>query len=309
MWVIIISSSALALLLSLCCFSGSINEEKTKRQQLKWIKGEKRYYFDEELEKSFYQRFIFPLWKNFLNSAAKISKTKRKESLKIKERNIKMLNELRLAGIRMSVQEFMFLRMIGTVGILAFGLIFAFRMKVEAMIQFLVLLFVLIAAILIPRYILKSRIKSRQLAIQNELPNVLDVLSVSIEAGLGFDAALLRVIERFNGPLIEEFAQVSREVQMGKARRDSLSALSQRSNVPELQTFASAVVQAEQFGTPMKNVLRTQAQQLRVARRQQAQEKGMKAPVKMMMPTVFFIFPVIFIILLGPMVINLVLGN
>lgn len=309
MWVIIISSSALALLLSLCCFSGFINEEKTKRQQLKWIKGEKRYYFDEELEKSFYQRFIFPLWKNFLNSVAKISKTKRKESLKIKERNIKMLNELRLAGIRMSVQEFMFLRMIGTVGILAFGLIFAFRMKVEAMIQFLVLLFVLIAAILIPRYILKSRIKSRQLAIQNELPNVLDVLSVSIEAGLGFDAALLRVIERFNGPLIEEFAQVSREVQMGKARRDSLSALSQRSNVPELQTFASAVVQAEQFGTPMKNVLRTQAQQLRVARRQQAQEKGMKAPVKMMMPTVFFIFPVIFIILLGPMVINLVLGN
>ena len=99
---------------------------------------------------------------------------------------------------------------------------------------------------------MKSRIKRRQLSIQNQLPNVLDVLSVSIEAGLSFDSALLKVVERFNGPLIDELAQVYREIQMGKPRREALVSLSQRSNVPELQTFVSAVAQSETFGTPMK---------------------------------------------------------
>ena len=159
---------------------------------------------------------------------------------------------------------------------------------------------------MIPRYYIKSRIKTRQLTIQNQLPNVLDVLCVSIEAGLSFDSALLKVVERFKGPLIDEFNQVYREIQMGQPRRDALVSLSQRSNVPELQTFISAVVQSEKFGTPMKNVLLAQAQQLRINRRQHAQEKGMKAPVKMMLPMVIFIFPVMFIILLGPTIISVI---
>lgn len=305
MLILAISSAALASLISLCFFYDTINKEIVKRQQLKWIKGDNRYVFDEELEKSFFQRFFVPFWQKLLSLLSKLSKST-KDSAKQKERNQKLEYDLRLAGINMSAQEFSLLRLFCVVAIVAIGSFIAFRLKTDESIKLLIMLFAAMVAILIPRYILKSGIKSRQQKIQNQLPNVLDVLSVSIEAGLGFDAALLRVIERFSGPLIDEFAQVSREVQMGMNRRDALAALTQRSNVTELQTFASAVVQAEQFGTPMKNVLRTQAQQLRVSRRQLAQEKGMKAPIKMMLPTVFFIFPVIFIILLGPMVINLI---
>ena len=134
---------------------------------------------------------------------------------------------------------------------------------------------------------------------------MMDILSVSIEAGLGFDAALLKVVESYEGPLIDEMALLYREIQMGKPRREAMIALAERSNVPELQTFVTAVIQSDQFGTPIKNVLRNQAVQLRLNRRQQAQEKGMKAPVKMVIPMILFIFPVIFIVLLGPTVIQL----
>ncbi|MHB1315735.1 MAG: type II secretion system F family protein [Christensenellales bacterium] len=303
MVLLIGSTSVFTMLITIVCFSKTIQRETIKKQQLKWIRGETQY-LDEELEKSFYQRFINPLWKKLLLSVSKLNKSGKKGSLKSKERKTRLENELRLAGIRLSPQEFMFLRIVGTAGIMVLGLISTLLLQGDSQVQLLVLLFTMFLIVLIPRYYVKSRIKRRQKAIQNQLPNVLDVLCVSIEAGLGFDAALLKVVEKFKGPLIDEFGQVYREVQMGKPRRESLNAMSQRSSVSELQTFASAVAQSEQFGTPMKNVLHAQAQQLRVNRRQQAQEKGMKAPVKMMLPMVVFIFPVIFIILLGPTIIK-----
>jgi len=212
--------------------------------------------------------------------------------------------DLHMAGINLPVHEFMFLKTMSSVGILFLGIFTVLILNVDAQIKLLIILFAAIAAILAPRYFIKSRVKIRQLNIQNQMPNIMDLLSVSIEAGLSFDSSLLKVIDRFSGPLVDELNQVYREVQMGRPRREALSALSQRSNVSELQTFASAVVQSEQYGTPMKNVLRSQAQQLRINRRQLAQEKGMKAPVRMMLPMVIFIFPVIFIILLGPTIIN-----
>ena len=301
---LVVSSSVLTMFLTILCFSKTVKSEVVKKQQLKWIRGESKY-IDEELEKSFFQRYISPVWKKVSLNFLKHSLENRKVSGKTTERNSRLENELRLAGIRLSVQEFIFFRVVGTAGIFIAGFTLALVLFQDITIQFLVLMITLFTAVLIPRYYIKSRIKKRQLSIQNQLPNVLDVLCVSIEAGLGFDSALLKVIERFKGPLIEEFSQVYREVQMGKPRRDALVSLSQRSNVSELQTFVSAVSQSEKFGTPMKNVLLAQAQQLRISRRQHAQEKGMKAPVKMMLPMVVFIFPVIFIILLGPTVISI----
>ena len=133
----------------------------------------------------------------------------------------------------------------------------------------------------------------------------MDMMSVNIEAGLGFDAAMLSVTEHFKGPLPDEFKRVHREIQMGIPRREALTTLSVRTNVDELKTFASAVIQSERYGTPVINVLRAQAQELRILRRQKAQETASKAPVKMLLPMVMFIFPVLFIILLGPAVLEI----
>lgn len=303
--LLVISVSILAMLITLICFSGIIRSEMTKKQQLKWMHKE-TVYFDEELEKSFYQRFIDPALKTILVQFSKIFKGLNKDLEKNKERNTQLEKDLHMAGINIPVQEFVFLRIISTAGILFLGLAISLLLNIDAQVKLLIMLFAAIAALLVPRYFLKSRIKLRQLSIQNQMPNIMDLLSVSMEAGLSFDAALLKVIDRFKGPLVDELNQVYREVQMGRPRREALASLNQRSNVSELQTFASAVVQSEQYGTPMKNVLRAQAQQLRINRRQMAQEKGMKAPIRMMLPMVIFIFPVIFIILLGPTIINVI---
>ncbi len=302
---LIVSFSIFTVFLTILCFSGTVKSEIAKKQQLEWM-GTGVRYIDDELEKSFYQRYIFPVWKKIFSSFARRPSKNKKGSEKINERNLQMENELRLAGIHLSVQEFIFLRLMVEAGLLAAGIAAALTLVNDIQLQLVILIFSLFSMVLIPRYLIKSRIKSRQLALQNQLPNVLDVLCVSIEAGLSFDSALLKVIERFKGPLIDEFSQVYHEIKMGKPRRDALVSLSQRSNVSELQTFISAVVQSEKFGTPMKNVLLAQAQQLRVSRRQHAQEKGMKAPVKMMLPMVVFIFPVMFIILLGPTLISVI---
>ena len=302
---LVVSLSLFAFSLTLAFFSKTIQSAAAKKQQLRWLRGDVQS-LDEDLEQSIYKRFILPAWKKMIAGVSRLSKPKRTGSAKAKERELRMENELRLAGIRISLQEFMIFKVVGTMGILALSLVLALFLQVDMQLKYLIALFALILAILIPRYILKSKIKKRQTEIQNQLPNVMDVLCVSIEAGLSFDSALLKVIERFKGPLIEEFSQIHREMQMGMPRRESLTALTKRSNVEELKTFASAVIQSEQFGMPMRNVLRSQAQQLRVNRRQLAQEKGMKAPVKMTIPMVIFIFPVIFIILLGPTIMKVI---
>ncbi len=160
--------------------------------------------------------------------------------------------------------------------------------------------------LLIPDFWLKSRIQSRQGAIQKSLPSFLDLLTVSVEAGLGFDAALARVTAKESGPLAEEFQRVLQEIRMGKPRRDALRDLGNRTEVKELSGFVSAVVQADQLGVSIGNVLRVQAQQMRRSRRQRAEEAAMKAPIKMLFPLVFFIFPSLFIVLLGPAVIQLI---
>lgn len=296
---LVISASLLALLVTVSCFSKTIRIETVKKHQLNWING-KTKYLDEELEKSFFQRYISPAFKKMQNNLNKLPKSGKRGPAK----NSRLENDLRLAGIRMTTQEFMFFRIIGTIGLLVLGLSLILIAQLDLQMKFLIILGLLFAVILIPRYFLKSRITARQIEIQNQMPNVMDVLCVCIEAGLSFDSALLKVTERFKGPLIEELSQVYREIQMGVPRREALTSLKQRSNVDELKTFASAVVQSEHFGTPIRNVLRTQSQQLRLNRRQQAEEKGAKAPVKMMLPMVIFIFPVIFIILLGPTIIN-----
>lgn len=148
--------------------------------------------------------------------------------------------------------------------------------------------------------------KKKQHEIEKSLPDVLDLLTVSVEAGLGFDAALLKVVEKQKGALAEEFLRVLQEIKMGRPRRDALRDLSKRNPIEDLSNVVASLVQADQLGIPIAGVLRNQSKQIRQKHRQRAEEKAQKAPVKMMIPLVFFIFPSVFIVILGPAAIQII---
>jgi tight adherence protein C len=154
-----------------------------------------------------------------------------------------------------------------------------------------------------PEFWLGSRIRKRKAEILRTLPDILDMLTISIKAGLGFDAALSRVVEKATGPMSDEFRRCLSEIQLGVARRDSLRALVDRVQVAPLTGFVGAILQAEQLGVPVARVLQVQSEQLRLERRQRAEENAAKAPIKMLLPLVGCIFPAMFIVILGPAVI------
>ncbi len=140
----------------------------------------------------------------------------------------------------------------------------------------------------------------RQERIQRELPDALDLLTISVEAGLGFDAALAQVARNTTGPLAEEFFRVLQEMQIGLARADSFRALAERSDVADLRSFVTAMIQADIFGIPIANVLRVQSREMRIKRTQRAEEKAQKVPIKILFPLIFCILPALFVIVVGP---------
>ncbi|TMB56321.1 MAG: type II secretion system F family protein [Chloroflexi bacterium] len=159
-----------------------------------------------------------------------------------------------------------------------------------------------------PEFWLGRRIRGRSFAMVLELPDALDLLTISVEAGLGFDAALAKVVEKMEGPLVNEFRQALAEIRMGRTRREALRDVASRADAQPITNFIGAIVQAEQLGVPIAKVLQIQSQQLRIERRQRAEEAAAKAPVKMLFPMVGCIFPTIFIVILGPAVITVLVG-
>lgn len=157
----------------------------------------------------------------------------------------------------------------------------------------------------IRRWLSSAQHKKRQREILKSLPDVLDLLTISVEAGLGFDQALTKVVEKAKGPLAEELAKTLQEIQYGKNRRDALRDLSTRLQVDALTQLVNALLQADRLGIGIAQVLRVQAEDLRMRRRQYAEERAMKAPVKLLFPLIFFVFPSLFVILLGPAAINI----
>lgn len=158
---------------------------------------------------------------------------------------------------------------------------------------------------LLPDLVLRLGGRDRQLAIQTALPDVLDEMTISVEAGLGFDAALHRAVESGRGPLVDEFQRTLREISIGVPRKQAFRNLVDRTDVPELRHFVFAVNQADQYGLPVALVLKVQSKELRVIRRQRAEERAMKLPVKIVLPLVFCIFPALFVVLLVPAVISI----
>ncbi len=151
-----------------------------------------------------------------------------------------------------------------------------------------------------PDFYLSSKAGGRAGAVLDQLPDALDLLTISVEAGLGFDAAIVKVTEKMKGPLSDEFKRAAGEQRVGKSRQESLRGISDRIEVKELQNFISAIIQADQLGVSMSKVLRIQSEQLRTERRQRAEEKAARAPILIMLPTVGCIFPSLFIVILAP---------
>jgi len=159
-----------------------------------------------------------------------------------------------------------------------------------------------------PEFWLGRRMRARSFEMVLQLPDCLDLLTISVEAGLGFDAALSKVVEKMEGPLVDQFRQALAEVRMGRQRREALRDVATRADAQPVSNFIGAIVQAEQLGVPIAKVLQIQSNQLRIERRQRAEEAAAKAPVKMLFPMVGCIFPTIFIVILGPAVITVMGG-
>jgi tight adherence protein C len=156
-----------------------------------------------------------------------------------------------------------------------------------------------------PGFVVGSRARKRRDEVQAALPDALDLLAVSVEAGLGFDAAIAKLTDHMRGPLIDEFSLALSEIRVGESRQDALKKLSARVDSPELAAFVRAIIQADQLGISLGRILRVQAVDTRLKRQAAAEEKAMKAPIKMLFPTVIFIFPAMFIVILGPALIAL----
>ena len=158
---------------------------------------------------------------------------------------------------------------------------------------------------MVPRMWLKGKVKAKQKAVLKALPDSLDLITTCVEAGLGLDAALARVAEKSTGPLADELSKMLRDIAMGKLRREALMETAERIGVEELSNFVNSIIQAEQLGVAIAQVLRVQSDQLRTKRRQRAEQTAHEAPIKMLFPLVLFIFPAFLLVILGPAVIRI----
>ena len=156
-----------------------------------------------------------------------------------------------------------------------------------------------------PDFVVGSRARRRRERMRAELPDALDLLAVSVEAGLGFDGAIAKLTEQSDGPLAEEFALTLSEMRIGESRSEALKKLADRAATPEIAAFVRAIMQADQFGISLGRILRVQATDTRLRRQSAAEERAMKAPIKMLFPTVAFIFPALFLVILGPAFLSL----
>jgi tight adherence protein C len=217
----------------------------------------------------------------------------------------KLQNMIDLAGrpLGMNAASLVAVQIALAVVLAAAGLGLAVLLNLPAILG---LAFGAIAGYIGPQYQLKRIVKARQKEITLALPNSLDLLCISVEAGLGFDAALSRVVEKFDNALSEEFAFVLNEVRLGRPRQEALEDLGHRSGVPELNAFLQALVQSDQLGVGIARVLRIQSDEMRRRRRQKAEAKAQQATLKMLFPMVGCIFPALFVILLGPAAVHLI---
>ncbi len=248
---------------------------------------------DDELSKPFFERVVRPILEKVALSLGRVVPHKKRVSLHKK---------LLAAGnpMDLSPNEFMVIQYACTLVLPILAVVIVLPLGWNIIRILGIVSIGGAVGFIIPEYYLKMKASGRQDEIQDSLPDVLDLLTVSVEAGLGFDAAMVKVVEKIKGVLSQECGRMLQEVKMGKPRRDALRDLGVRTGVEDVQAFVGAVIQADQLGVSIGNVLRLQSEQMRQKRRQRAEQKAMKAPIKMLIPLIIFIFPTIFIVVLGP---------
>jgi tight adherence protein C len=254
---------------------------------------------DLEMSLSFRDRVVVPLFNALAKLVTRFTPEQQIESTR---------KQLELAGKAQTTdaRTFFGTRIMLTVlmGGLGFFLFFIVTHQSPLNAILLTALFTAIGYFL-PAMQLSSQIKRRQNNILKALPDALDLLTICVEAGLGFDAAMGKVYEKWDNELATAFGRVLQEIQLGKLRREALRSMAQSMEVDDVTSFTAAIIQADQLGVSIAKILRIQSDQMRVKRRQRAQEKAQQAPVKMLIPMVFLIFPSIWIVLLGPAIIQL----
>ncbi len=246
-----------------------------------------------ELSQGFYDRVVLP----FFNRVGKLSQRFTPQAtLQSTRRRIEM------AGNPMRMDPAFFLTLRFILAILFGGMILlTFAVSGRSWGQGLLLTVVfLLVGFMFPDLWLTSRVNRRQKGVFRAMPDALDLLTICVEAGLGFDSAMQKVQEKWDNDLALEFGRVIQEIRLGKLRRDALRDMAERAGVAELTSFVAAVIQSEQLGVSLAKVLRIQSDQMRVRRRQMAEEEAHKAPIKMIFPIALLIFPSILIVLLGP---------
>jgi tight adherence protein C len=243
--------------------------------------------------RSFGQRVVVPMSGRIASTVLRLSPRTSVEAVSLK---------LITAGMTMSPQTFLAIKGGGAAG----GLILGFLLGGfgGAGVAFLLGITFAVAGWIVPEYIVSARAKARRETIRAALPDALDLLAVSVEAGLGFDASITKITEHMEGPLSNEFALMLGEIRVGEGRSDALKKMEQRVGAPELSSFVRSIIQADQLGISLGRILRVQAADTRLRRQAAAEERAMKAPIKMLFPTVLFIFPSMFIVVLGPAILN-----
>ncbi len=248
---------------------------------------------DIEMSQGFHERILLPIFNKIGDIASRFTPQATLESTTLK---------IEMAGNPMQMDPSFFLGMRFVVAVFFGGAVFlVFALTSRNWVQGLALSAIfLMIGFFFPQLWLSGRITARQKVVFRALPDALDLLTICVEAGLGFDAAMGKVNEKWDNDLALEFGRVLQEVRLGKLRREALRDMADRLGVSELTSFVAAVIQSEQLGVSMAKVLRIQADQMRVRRRQMAEEEAHKAPIKMIFPIALLIFPSILLVLLGP---------
>lgn len=253
----------------------------------------------EELERPFAERVLGPLGDRFVDLGRKLVRADTATKLQYRldvAGNPPAWGVSRLIGLKVLGM--------GALGIVSFFYLAAVGLPLIRV----VIITGLLAAFgyVLPNILLYNAGEKRSKLMRNALPDAIDLLTVSVEAGLGFDAAVSRVALNTTGPLSQEFARLLQEMQLGVGRSEAMRAMSERSSIQDLKSFCMAMVQAESLGIPIGRVLRVQSSEMRVKRRQRAEEKAQQVPVKIMIPLVLFILPCLFLIVMGPAAISMV---
>ena len=255
-----------------------------------------------ELQQPFVERTLRPLANRLSGGVSRVTsssfseRTEKNLALAGNPGDLRVADWLGIKAIGAIIGAILFFFLFGIVGILGFPFLIGVLLAVVGG----------LFGYTVPEFWLGRRVRKRQKAILLMIPDALDLLTISVRAGLGFDAALGKVVEKLQGPLSDEFRRALAEVRVGKARREALRDIVPRTEVVPLTNFIGAIIQAEQLGVSISKVLQVQSEQLRIERRQRAEEQAAKAPIKMLFPLVGCIFPSLFIVILGPAIILIV---